>query len=77
MNTPSGKSDFATSIEALDEELPNCGSVSLVVSWFGDDLRCQDCDIQPKVEQTADDGQRHAVVGIGGVAWGCGCDPQG
>jgi len=56
MNTPSGKTDFVTSIEALDEELPNCGSVSLVVSWFGDDLRCADCSIQPKVEQTSDDG---------------------
>lgn len=57
MNTPSGKSDFVTSIEALDEELPNCGAVSLVVSWFGDDLRCQSCNIQPKVEQSGDDGQ--------------------
>ena len=56
MNTPSGKTDFATSIEALDEELPNCGAVSLIVSWFGDDLRCAQCDIQPKVEQTGDDG---------------------
>jgi len=56
MNTPSGKTDFATSIEALDEELPNCGAVSLIVSWLGDDLRCDQCDIQPKVEQTGDDG---------------------
>jgi hypothetical protein len=56
MNTPSGKTDFATSIEALDEELPNCGAVSLIVSWLGDDLRCAQCDIQPKVEQTGDDG---------------------
>ncbi len=56
MNTPSGKTDFATSVEAMDEELPNCGSVSLVVSWFGDDLRCEDCNIQPKVEQIVDDG---------------------
>ncbi|HBQ35882.1 MAG TPA: host specificity protein, partial [Rhodobacteraceae bacterium] len=54
--TPSGKTDFATSIEALDEELPNCGAVSLIVSWLGDDLRCAQCDIQPKVEQTGDDG---------------------
>ena len=56
MNTPSGKTDFATSIESLDEELPNCGAVSLIVSWLGDDLRCAQCDIQPKVEQTGDDG---------------------
>lgn len=56
MNTPSGKTDFVTSVEVLGEELPNCGSVSLVVSWFGDDLRCGDCSIQPKVEQIGSDG---------------------
>ena len=52
----SGKSDFLTSLEALTEELPNCGSVSLVVSWFGDDLRCGVCRIRPKVEQAEVDG---------------------
>ncbi len=56
VNSPSGKTDFATSVEALDEELPNCGSVSLVVSWFGDDLRCGQCAIRPKVEQKLIDG---------------------
>lgn len=56
MNTPSGKSDFLMSAEALEEELPNCGSVTVVVSWFGDDLRCGDCQIKPKVEQTSADG---------------------
>jgi len=57
VHSPSGKSDFSTSIEALAEELPNCGSVSLVVSWFGDDLRCDRAQVQPKVEQTAFDGR--------------------
>jgi len=56
MNTPSGKTDFVTSVEALGEEMPNVGSVSLVVSWFGNDLRCGSCDVQPKVEQAGDDG---------------------
>ena len=56
VNSPSGKTDFATSIEALREELPNCGSVSLVVSWFGNDLRCASCTLKPKVEQSALDG---------------------
>ena len=51
LNSPSGQSDFLTSLDALDEELPNCRSVSLVVSWFGDDLRCGTCTIRPKVEQ--------------------------
>lgn len=56
-NTPSGQTDFVTSVDALNEELPNCGSVSLVVSWFGDDLRCGDCVIRPKVEHKEADGQ--------------------
>ena len=56
MNAPTGKSDFSSSIEALREELPNCNSASLVVSWFGDDLRASVCTIKPKVEQTERDG---------------------
>ena len=56
VNSPSGKTDFATSLEAIGDELPNCASVSLIVSWFGDDLRCGDCLIQPKIEQAEFDG---------------------
>lgn len=55
-NSPSGLTDFKTSLDMLDRELPNCEASSLVVSWFGNDLRCGQCDIQPKVEQTEDDG---------------------
>ncbi|NPD15374.1 hypothetical protein HOY34_09200 [Xinfangfangia sp. D13-10-4-6] len=55
-NAPSGLTDFSTSLNQLGDELPGCGSVSLVVSWFGSDLRCGDCKIQPKVEQSAFDG---------------------
>ena len=51
VNTASGDTDFITSLDAMSEELPNCGSTSLVVSWFGDDLRCGTCQVQPKVEQ--------------------------
>jgi hypothetical protein len=56
VHSPSGKTDFATSLDQLTQELPNAGSVSLVVSWFGDDLRCSSCKIQPKVEQKLRDG---------------------
>ncbi|MDE0589873.1 glycoside hydrolase TIM-barrel-like domain-containing protein [Halocynthiibacter sp. C4] len=56
VNTPSGKTDFATSMEALRDEMPKVKSVSLVVSWFGDDLRMNKCEIQPKVEQKILDG---------------------
>ena len=67
VNSPSGKTDLATSIEILGEELPNCGSVSLLVSWFGDDLRCGQCKVKPKVEQAALDGvgMPWSVSGIG------------
>ncbi len=56
VHSPSGLTDFATSLRQLTEELPNVGAVSLVVSWFGDDLRCSSCTIRPKVEQTLRDG---------------------
>jgi hypothetical protein len=56
VHVPSGGTDFETSLVQLREELPECRSVSLVVSWFGDDLRCGACSVRPKVEQTARDG---------------------
>jgi len=56
VHTPSGLTDFATSLEQLNEELPAVGSVLMVVSWFGNDLRCSSCEIRPKVEQTERDG---------------------
>jgi hypothetical protein len=61
VHSASGKSDFTTSLTQLRGELPHVKSVSLIVSWFGDDLRCSACTIAPKVEQTVQD----AV----GVAW--------
>ena len=70
VNSPSGKTDFATSLESLNEELPNCGSVSMVVSWFSDDLRCDRASLRPKVEQNAldADGMPWAVSGVSRTA---------
>ena len=51
-----GKPDFVASMEALRDEGPNVKATSLVVSWFGNDLRAFACDLKPKVEQTLDDG---------------------
>lgn len=51
VNTPLGGTDFTVAIDALEQELPACGSVVMVVSWFGNDLRCGACQVQPKVEQ--------------------------
>ncbi|QPM89917.1 baseplate multidomain protein megatron [Pseudooceanicola algae] len=56
VHSPSGKSDLESSLDQLDANLPKCEAVSLIVSWFGDDLRCGDCHIRPKVEQGDFDG---------------------
>ncbi|WP_425071034.1 baseplate multidomain protein megatron [Sagittula sp. S175] len=53
VNSPSEEPDFNTSLRQLTEEAPACGAASLIVSWFGNDLRCGSCEIKPKVEQTA------------------------
>ncbi|MGR3496843.1 baseplate multidomain protein megatron [Citreimonas sp.] len=55
VNSPVGEPDFNVSLDQLQSELPNCGTASLVVSWFGDDLRCSACTIRPKVEQAVHD----------------------
>ena len=57
VNSPSGRSDLETSLDQLDQSLTQCGAVSLIVSWFGDDLRCGACEIRPKVEQKGFDGR--------------------
>lgn len=61
VNTILGGTDFAASLTQMREELSKVGSVSLVISWFGTDLRCQSCDVLPKVEQTQQDGE--------GISW--------
>ncbi|MBK5934240.1 putative tail protein [Rhodovulum imhoffii] len=57
VNSPSGQTDFVTSLEQMRAEMPGCRSVSLVVSWFGDDLRCGRCRVRPKVEQRKFEGE--------------------
>ncbi|MCV2864638.1 glycoside hydrolase TIM-barrel-like domain-containing protein [Albidovulum sediminicola] len=64
VHSPVGGTDFSVSLRALREELPNCGSVSLLVSWFGSDLRCAACEVKPKVEYSSREGQ--------GMAWRAG-----
>ncbi|MEP2921005.1 MAG: glycoside hydrolase TIM-barrel-like domain-containing protein [Sulfitobacter sp.] len=56
INSPSGKTDFSTSLEALGDELPELQAASLVVSWFGSDLRAGECTVRPKVEDPEFDG---------------------
>ncbi len=66
VTTPAGKTDFAVSLENMTEELPNLEAASLVVSWFGNDLRCGNCTIRPKVEDAAIEGEnmRWGVAGL-------------
>jgi hypothetical protein len=65
-NSATGLSDFEASMVMLEEEAPNCEAVSVVVSWFGDDLRCAECEIKPKVESADSDGSEMpwAVSGL-------------
>lgn len=43
------ESDWAASLDELQALCPNLESVSLVVAWFGDDLRAGECKIKPGV----------------------------
>lgn len=45
--------DRANALESLDRlqaQVPSVECLSIVVAWFGDDLRCGECTIRPKVE---------------------------
>lgn len=53
-----GGTDFNVSLSTLRRELPRVGSVSLVVSWFGDDLRAGHCTVRPKIEFREQDGKQ-------------------
>lgn len=45
--------DWTLSMDHLDAVLPNAGTASLVVAWFGTDLRAGECKIEPRIERTA------------------------
>jgi GTA TIM-barrel-like domain/Putative phage tail protein len=45
-----GVADFTASLDELQALAPNFSAVSLVVGWFGDDLRCGETKIMPGVE---------------------------
>jgi hypothetical protein len=50
-----GRPDLVVALEQLQAQLPNVDHVTLVVAWFGTDLRCGQCEIRPGVEQAAKD----------------------
>ena len=56
VHAPGGTTDLTASLDALGEELPRLRSVAVIVSWFGNDLRCGSCVLNPRVEQRLADG---------------------
>ena len=53
VNNTEGRADLVVSLDQLQAQLPFVDHVTLVVSWFGTDLRCGSCQIRPGVEQAA------------------------
>ena len=49
-NALANAADFVVSLDRLQAMAPEVESVSLVVSWFGDDLRAGSCKVRPGVE---------------------------
>ena len=53
VNNASGRPDLLIALDQLQAQLPNVTAVTLVVAWFGTDLRCGACKIMPGVDQAA------------------------
>jgi hypothetical protein len=53
VNNPSGRPDILVSLDQLQAQLPHVDTVTLVVGWFGTDLRCGSCTIRPGVEEAS------------------------
>ena len=53
VNAEAHAADIVVALDRLQACAPNVESVSLVVAWFGDDLRAGHCRIRPGVEVSA------------------------
>jgi hypothetical protein len=69
LHTGLGGTDVTVSLEQLQAQLPSAGNVSLVVSWFGTDLRIGECEVKPGVEVDDKDTEPFAWS-VGGVTRG-------
>ena len=49
-HSAAGVADITASLDQLQSLAPNVSAASLVVGWFGSDLRCADCTLKPGVE---------------------------
>ncbi|MGE3918950.1 MAG: glycoside hydrolase TIM-barrel-like domain-containing protein, partial [Hyphomicrobiaceae bacterium] len=54
-HTAAGATDWEVALAQLADTLPNVRSVSLVVSWFGSDLRAGHCELRPAVDAAEKD----------------------
>jgi len=79
VNAMAEKADMVVSLDRLEAMVPAVESVSLVVSWFGDDLRAGNCTIRPKVElSTKNTTPAWSVNGVQrSAAMSVGLDPEG
>jgi hypothetical protein len=57
------RSDWSASMDLLADLAPECAAASLVVAWFGSDLRCGECEIKPKVENASKQTDRDWTAG--------------
>ncbi|MEO9781460.1 MAG: glycoside hydrolase TIM-barrel-like domain-containing protein [Sedimentitalea sp.] len=53
LNALTDTADMVVALDRLQAMAPKVESVSMVVAWFGDDLRAGNCKVQPGVEVTA------------------------
>ena len=58
-HTSVARTDWHASIDELQAVAPNVARASLVVAWFGDDLRAGNCTVRPRAEQPS----RHLLRG--------------
>ena len=66
-NNNTSNTDFTTALENLSANAPNVSALSLVVSWFGDDLRAGQCTLQPRVD-AAEKITTPYEWGVGGIS---------
>lgn len=57
-HTHQGGTDWDVSLNQLEADLPNVKNISLIVSWFGTDLRASQCQLRPAV-----DDQNKSIIG--------------
>ena len=84
VNNAEGRPDFEVSLDQLTAQCPNLKRVSLVIGWFGDDVRAEHCRVRPGVERRdkatepvewsvagLDRGEAHLISQVdGGPAYG-------